>query len=944
MKEENERMKRYIALIMAVVMLIQVSIIPTRAQDSSETEPTNSMVYEDDEIRVEIDVESQWGNQYKANYIITNKRGATVKNWRMEFYSDDIIGQIWNAEIEEHDSNGRYVIKNAGYNRNIKSGEKITFGFIAAFNGEITIPDYFSWVGAKKSVDSKRYSIVPRIQSKWNNGCILELDIKNTSDSVIEEWQLEFDYTGKIDTMWNGQLVDNANGHITVLCENYNSTILPNDKITIGMKLSWEGKYVEPESYYLQDHSARLMFFERGETIKELKHNNFLYSFSYDDNENMTSAAVGDRALFHADYTSDNNLNKMTYGNGDTISYSYDDDGNMISVSVNNKLAYKWEYDEDGEVCKIVDVLNNHEYEYKRNEAEKADIEKCTMDGRFSVVKSEEEEQTSTEYIVGNSKKKKIEYYNDGMDDTEMQLLDGTNNRLIEENGQFKYIIAKGKREILNCVLEKKKGLIASVKYGANRKYNYEYENGNIVAVRRNGECVCSYEYDSKNRLVRENNVSANKTYLYTYDDADNINEVCEYKFSAEKATGNLELIKSNKYEYKDNWGDLLTKYNNQKLEYDEIGNPKKYRDSMSMKWSNGKRLSEISCGSDLIRYKYDYNGNRISKQVNGKTTMFYYDEDSLVYQNDGNNKIWFMYGVDGELAGFLLNGESYYYQKNIVNDVIGIYDNNQKLIVEYEYDAWGNLTGIKGDNNLAQINPIRYKSYYFDSESGFYYLMNRYYDPEVKRMLNTDQYISVAYPNLFSYATNNPVMNADPSGNVIETVIDIASVAWSFADLVDDPSWINLGFLAWDVASVFIPFVPGSYAAKGTKKLLKIASKADDFKDATYLTVGAYSKVKKLLKGAKGVEVHHLIEKRFIKTGKLKNGAKKLVQSKMMAVPISKKLHKTITKRWRKEFKYGYDYSKITKKQMKKAIKNVYKDMPALKKYALKYLEEVWK
>ena len=88
------------------------------------------------------------------------------------------------------------------------------------------------------------------------------------------------------------------------------------------------------------------------------------------------------------------------------------------------------------------------------------------------------------------------------------------------------------------------------------------------------------------------------------------------------------------------------------------------------------------------------------------------------------------------------------------------------------------------------------------------------------------------------------------------------------------------------------------------------------------------------------------MIEKRFLKTGKMfsnKKTEKALKQSEMMAVPVGKKLHRTITNRWRQELEYG-KYNDITKKDMEDAIKKVYKDMPALKRYALKYLNEVWK
>ncbi len=110
-------------------------------------------------------------------------------------------------------------------------------------------------------------------------------------------------------------------------------------------------------------------------------------------------------------------------------------------------------------------------------------------------------------------------------------------------------------------------------------------------------------------------------------------------------------------------------------------------------------------------------------------------------------------------------------------------------------------------------------------------------------------------------------------------------------------------------------------------------------------MTIGVYSKVKKLFRGTKNVEVHHIIEKRFLAI--TKNGKRVfagLTQGKMLAVPMSKSLHKVITKRWREKFKYGYKYNTITKAQMKSAINYVYRDMPALRAYAIDYINEVWR
>ena len=88
-----------------------------------------------------------------------------------------------------------------------------------------------------------------------------------------------------------------------------------------------------------------------------------------------------------------------------------------------------------------------------------------------------------------------------------------------------------------------------------------------------------------------------------------------------------------------------------------------------------------------------------------------------------------------------------------------------------YEYDAWGNVVSVGGNADIANLNPIRYRGYYYDAETGFYYLNSRYYDPEICRFVNADGYASTGQGllgnNMFAYCLNNPVSNVDSSGSI---------------------------------------------------------------------------------------------------------------------------------------------------------------------------------
>lgn len=129
------------------------------------------------------------------------------------------------------------------------------------------------------------------------------------------------------------------------------------------------------------------------------------------------------------------------------------------------------------------------------------------------------------------------------------------------------------------------------------------------------------------------------------------------------------------------------------------------------------------------------------------------------------------------ELIGFKYNEDVYYYIRNNQNDIIGILDSNYNIVSKYKYDSWGNIVSITDENDndisnnnehIANINPYRYRGYYYDKESKLYYLNSRYYNPKWGRFINVDGIISsgdTIEGNLYSYCSNDPVNKVDSSG-----------------------------------------------------------------------------------------------------------------------------------------------------------------------------------
>ena len=65
---------------------------------------------------------------------------------------------------------------------------------------------------------------------------------------------------------------------------------------------------------------------------------------------------------------------------------------------------------------------------------------------------------------------------------------------------------------------------------------------------------------------------------------------------------------------------------------------------------------------------------------------------------------------------------------------------------MEYTYDAWGNPLSVTGAGatTIGQKNPFRYRGYFYDIETGLYYLQSRYYSPKIGRFVCADNQLLV--------------------------------------------------------------------------------------------------------------------------------------------------------------------------------------------------------
>ncbi len=261
-------------------------------------------------------------------------------------------------------------------------------------------------------------------------------------------------------------------------------------------------------------------------------------------------------------------------------------------------------------------------------------------------------------------------------------------------------------------------------KLGINNKYTYD-SKGRLYEINKNNSTKKIFNYDSKGRLIELQ--SGNTTYKYTYT-----------------SNGNLEKIFINQLDTQDTLEHVLI-------------------------WERHSLLKEY----DKNQYFYNYQGIRYKKIVNGITKFYYLSGEKILGEDWSNGiKIRYFYDANG-IAGFTYKGKTYHYIKDIQQNIRAIQKEGD-IICTYEYDAYGNCyTATYEDiDDIATINPFRYRGYYFDVETGLYYCNSRYYSPELGRFLQVSD-VSELNPhsinglNLYAYANNNPIGIAYSSSNI---------------------------------------------------------------------------------------------------------------------------------------------------------------------------------
>ena len=182
------------------------------------------------------------------------------------------------------------------------------------------------------------------------------------------------------------------------------------------------------------------------------------------------------------------------------------------------------------------------------------------------------------------------------------------------------------------------------------------------------------------------------------------------------------------------------------------------------------RTISGVLASTETVTHEYLTQSGKVVREtittsMDTTTLDFFYDESGRPFA--------FNYTPEGSTPN------TYYYILNLQGDVVQIIDEGGVMQAEYIYSPWGEVISAEGD--LAEINPLRYRGYYYDSETGFYYLQSRYYDPTNRRFINADSYASTGQGflgvNMFAYCNNLPVILHDSNGEFPSLLIVIPIV-----------------------------------------------------------------------------------------------------------------------------------------------------------------------
>ncbi len=265
--------RRLVAILLVLCLGFNISGWESSAKTSDSEEGIDQMVkssvdtstgwdgvtrekdYTGEGFKVLFSLKDTWDDGFNASVKIKNTGDSTIENWSLMYDYQGEINSVWNGVLKSSGKeNGRYCVKNAGWNQDITSGECVEFGI----NGKgafIGFPSEYKLLGHIRNNDKEQFDVDYRLVSDWGSGYSATISMVNKTDDPIEDWVLEFDFDREISEIWNGAIRSHEGNHYVIRNADYNSIIGGNSSVSFGFNGNGGNKKNEPYNCELYSYS-----------------------------------------------------------------------------------------------------------------------------------------------------------------------------------------------------------------------------------------------------------------------------------------------------------------------------------------------------------------------------------------------------------------------------------------------------------------------------------------------------------------------------------------------------------------------------------------------------------------------------------------------------------------------------------------------------------------
>ncbi len=605
-----------------------------------------------------------------------------------------------------------------------------------------------------KSSYDKVGNVVSTTDAKGNT-------VKYTYDALYRVTK-ETDQNGKAETY----SYDKSGNKISVTDRNGNQTFYGYDDFNRLVSVTDALDNVTVYEYDLADNITKEIN-ARGQTV----------SYEYDALYRVVKQTDASGNAETWTYDAAGNVLTATDRNGTETSYTYDKNGQVLSM-VSDGLNYTYTYDAMGNILTSTDSLGTTTYTYNNLEyvitieAPGNKLTGYTYDAEGNTLSVTAPSGNVTRYTYDKMNRMLTVNDNGSVSAYEYDA-NGNRSKLTLASGAY-----------TTYEYDARNILIGMTNYTSEtefEEYSYVYDAAGLQTSKTEPKGTTTFEYNELNQVIKVTEPDG-KVTEYAYDEAGNRTE--------QVITENGDTTKTT-YTYDDAGRLASTKEKNgsditeTEYTYDKNGNQIQVKEDVNGKvttydygYDALNQLTSYTDGETSVAYGYWATGLRATKTADGKTVTYYYNGKTLLHEDStGDDDIDYVNGINLIAQK---SDETYYYMYNGHADVVQIHKLDAGVVVilnTYDYDIFGNVIS----SVIVISNAITYAGYYFDDETGYYYLRSRYYNPETARFITEDSfngfYTDPLSLNKYTYCHNSPIIFVDEDGNFVLSALIIGTI-----------------------------------------------------------------------------------------------------------------------------------------------------------------------